>query len=76
LRFLWHGVPMDEGVIETKAKVFNTKTTPAERKVLGTTTLNDKLVFLADDFTKITAILEKVWGILPFKNKNNTKIKK
>lgn len=79
LKFLWHGIADGTGpseIIAPETKVYNSTTTPAERKTLGTTTINDRLIFLADDMQKLTAILKKVWGTLPLKKTKKSTIKK
>lgn len=70
-KLLWHAVP-DDGTIEPHDKVMNTQTSPDERRVLGTTTVNDRLVFMADDIDKIFGKLKAVWDIIPHKNKKST----
>jgi hypothetical protein len=58
-RFLWYGIPLDGSVVETYTKIYDTKTTTAERQLLNEKTAYDHVVI---GFEGLRSFFSPLWN--------------
>lgn len=70
-RFLWYGIPLDDGTVEPYEQVYKTQTTLAEREAMHAVKPGDYLLLGWENFRKLIDTIEKgLDSVLPGKDKN------